>query len=64
MLVGNDVLCIEGFTINLFTSSALIYSCGMKIDINTRQRSKFLRYKVLASTPTIIFPRSEVLVVF
>ena len=64
MLVGNDVLCTEGFAINLSTSSALIHSCGVKIDINARQHSKFLRRRALASAPTIVPPQSEALVAF
>ncbi len=39
MLVGNDVLCTEGFAVNLYNSSALIHSCDVRIDINTRQHS-------------------------
>lgn len=54
MLVGNDVLCIEGFAINLSTSSAFIHSCGVKIDINARQNSEFLRRKALVSASTIV----------
>lgn len=64
MLVGNDVLCTEGFAINLSSSSALIHSCGVSIDINARQHSKFLRHRALASASTIIPPRSEALVAF
>lgn len=64
MLVSNNVFCIEGFAINLSTSSALIHSYGLKIDINARQYSEFLRHRALASTPTIISPRLEALVVF
>lgn len=36
MLVYNDVLCTEGFAINLSTTSALIHRCSMKININAR----------------------------
>ncbi len=64
MLVGNDVLCTEGFALNLYNSSALIHSCGVRIGINARQHSKFLRHKALASAPTIIPPHSEALVAF
>ena len=64
MLVSNNVLCTEGFAINLSTSSTLIHSCGMKIDINTRQHSEFLRQRALASATTIVPPQSEALVVF
>lgn len=64
MLVSNNVLCTEGFTINLSTSSALIHNCNVKININTRQPSEFLRQRALASTPIIMPPRSEALVAF
>lgn len=64
MLVSNDVLYIEDFAIYLFISSPLIHSCGMKININARQHSKFLRYRALASTPTTIPPCLETLVAF
>lgn len=47
ILVGNNVFCTESFAINLSTSSALIYSCGVKIDINAKQHSEFLRNKAL-----------------
>ncbi len=64
ILVGNDVLCTEDFAINLYNSSALIHSCGVRININARQHSQFLRHKALANTSTIIPPHSEVLVAF
>ncbi len=64
MLVGNDVLCTEGFAGNLYNSSALIHSCGVRININARQHSQFLRHRALASASTIIPPHSEVLIVF
>ncbi len=64
MLVGNDVLCTEGFAVNLYNSSALIHSYGVRIDINARQHSEFLRHRALASAPTIIPPHSEALVTF
>ena len=64
MLVGNNVLCTEGFALNLYNSSALIHSCGVRIGINARQRSEFLRHRALASAPTIIPPYLEALVAF
>ena len=64
MLVGNDVLCTEGFAVNLYNSSTLIHSCGVRIDINARQYSEFLRHRALASASTIIPPHSEALVAF
>ena len=64
MLMGNNVLCIEGFAINLSTSSTLIHSCGMKIDIDARQHSNFLKERALASAPIIMPSQSEALGAF
>lgn len=36
MLMGNNILCIKGFALNLYNFSALIYSCGIRIDISAR----------------------------
>ena len=62
MLIGNDVLCIKGFTINLASASAHILSCGVTIVINTRNHSQFLKRNVLANTTLFIPPKSEALV--
>lgn len=64
MLVGNNMLYMEGFAINLSTSSALIQSCGVNIDLSARQHSEFLREKMLASDPTLVAPQSEALIAF
>lgn len=64
MLVGNDILCTKSFAINLSISSVLIHSYGVKIDINARQHSKFLRHRALASAFTIVPPHLEALVAF
>lgn len=36
MLIGNNVFCTEGFTINLANASAHILSCGVTIVISAR----------------------------
>lgn len=64
MLMRNDLLCTRGFAINLSSSSALIYSYGVSININARQHSEFLRHRALSNASTIIPPRSEALIVF
>ena len=64
MLMGNNLLCTEGFAINLSTFFTLIQSCDVKIDINARQHSKFLRQKVLANGPTLVPPQSKALIAF
>ena len=62
MLIGNDVFCTEGFTINLANASAHILSCGVTIVISARNHLQFLRRNVLANTTTFISPKSEALV--
>ena len=62
MLIGNNILCTEGFTINLINASAHILSCGMTIVISARNHSQFLKCNVLANTTIFILPKSEALV--
>lgn len=64
MLVKNDMLCTESFAITFYNSSTLIHSYSIKIDINTKQHSKFLKHRTLTNTSTIIPPHSEALVAF
>lgn len=64
MLIGNNLLCTEGFIINFSSSSAFIHSCSIRININARQHSKFLKYRALTSTFIIIFFCLEALVAF
>ena len=62
MLIGNNVLCTEGFTINLANASAHILSCGITIVISAKNHSQFLKHNVLANTTTFISPKSEALI--
>lgn len=64
MLVDNDILCIESFTINLSIFSAFIHSCDMKIDINAKQHSKLFKHRTSTNMPTIILPCLKVLITF
>lgn len=64
MLADNNVLYTESFAINLSISSALIYSCGVRIDVNAKQYLKLLRQRILTSGPILVLPQSEALVVF
>ena len=64
MLIGNNILCTEGFTINLASASAHILSCGVTIVINARNHSQFLRRNVLADATTFIPPKSEAFINF
>ena len=64
ILIGNDIHCTEGFTINLASAYAHILSCGVTIVINARNHSQFLRCNVLANATTFIPPKSEALIDF
>lgn len=62
MLIGNNILCTKGFTINPASASAHILSCGVTIVINARNHLLFLRRNVLADATTFIPPKSEALI--
>lgn len=64
MLNGNNVFCIEGFLINFTNASAHIPSCGVDISINVRDRSEFLKQKILAHTTIFIPPKSKTFILF
>lgn len=64
ILMGNDVLYMEGFAINLSNTSVLAHSFDMKINITTRYHSKFLKHRVLVNSSTLMPPQSEVLIAF
>lgn len=64
ILISNNVLYTKSFAINFFTSSIFLYSWGLKIDINTRQYSKIMRWKTLANSSTIVPPQSVALIAF
>lgn len=64
ILGGNNMFSMKGFAINLSNSSALIYSYGTKINLNTRQYSEFLKQRVLANGSILVPPQSKALIAF
>lgn len=56
ILIGNNVLYMKDFAINLSNIFLFIYSYFIKIVINTRHHFKFLRQRVLAYSPILILP--------
>lgn len=64
MLIGNDIFCTEGLSINLSSASAHIQSCGVDIIINAKYHAQYLKRRVLANAATFIRPKSEALVPF
>ena len=64
MLIGNNIFCTEGFTINLASAFAHILSCEVTIVINARNHLQFLRGNVLTDATTFTSPKSEALINF
>lgn len=62
ILVGNDILSLEGFVININKNRALIESCGVTIPINIKQCGEFLRRKFLVENDRLVPPRSETII--
>lgn len=63
-LVENIMVYIEKYIINFSSFFALIYSCGIRIDINAKQYSKFLKHRVQMNASIIISPCLEALHIF
>lgn len=49
LLIGNDIMSLENFIIDVRKKSVFIGSCGMTVPINAKQRGQFLTRKPLAS---------------
>lgn len=49
LLIGNNIMSLKGFVIDIRGKNALIGSCGVTVPIDTRQRGHFLTRKLLAS---------------
>lgn len=62
LLIGNDIMSLEGFVIDVKGKNALIGSCGVTVPIDARQREQFLTRKLLASQETVLSPQSEAMV--
>lgn len=64
ILVDNDVLYTKSFAINFFNASIYIHNCGIKIGINTKHQSEFLKRKILINDSTFVSPQLETLIAF
>ena len=62
ILIGNNILTLEGFVINIGLGHAVIGSYGVKIMIRARQRGQFLRKRLLAKKDGVVPPRFEVII--
>lgn len=64
ILVSNNILYIEGFSINIYNTSVLLYYYNVKIDISTKYHFKFLKQRVLNHSSILITFCSKALVTF
>ena len=62
LLVGNDIMSPEAMVINLGKKTAIIGTCGVFIDVNTRQRGQFFARKLLTNQDSVIPPCSEAMI--
>ncbi len=62
ILIGNDILALEGFVIDVGLGHAVVGSCGVKITIKAKQKSQFLRKRLLAEKDGVVPPRSEAMI--
>ena len=61
MLIGNDIIGPEGIVIDVANKQARIGSCNATATITAKPRGEYVRKKVLAKEPTIVPPRSEMI---
>lgn len=59
LLIGNDIMSLEGFIIDVKKRSVLIESCRVTVPIDARQRDQFLTRRLLSSQETVVPPCSE-----
>lgn len=62
ILIKNDILAPKDFILNVRLGHTVVGSCKVKITIRVRQKSQFLRKKLLVETDNIVFPHSEAMV--
>lgn len=62
ILIGNNILAPESFVLNVALGYTLVGSCRVKITIRARQKSQFLKKRLLAKKDGVIPLRSEIMV--
>lgn len=62
LLIGNDIMSLEGFIIDVTKRCVLIGSCGITVPIDVRQSGQFLKKRLLSSQEMVVPPRSEAMV--
>ena len=62
LLIGNNIMSLKGFIIDIKRRSVFIENCGVTVPIHARQTGQFLIRRLLASQETVIFFYSEAMV--
>ncbi len=62
LLIGNDIISLESFVIDVKGKKALLGSCEVTISIDARQRRQFLARKLLTNQETVVPPNSEAMI--
>lgn len=62
ILIGNNILALENFVLNIGLGHTVVGSCKIKITIRARQRGQFLRSKLLVEKDGVVPLRSEAII--
>ena len=62
ILIGNNILALKSFVLNVSLGHALVGSCGVKITIKARQKGQFLKKRLFAKKDGVIPLRSKTMV--
>lgn len=62
LLIGNNIMSLKGFIIDVKRRSVFIESCGVSVPIDARQTGQFLIRRLLASQETVVSSYSEAMV--
>lgn len=61
MLIGNDIIGLEGIVIDVANKEAYIGSCKTKIKVTAHPRGEFVRRKIHVKSNTTVPPHSDVI---
>lgn len=60
----NNILLLKSFVFNIKIDHAIIKSCRVTIMVKTKQNNQFLIKKFIAKGNRIVFPQSEIMILF
>lgn len=62
ILIGNNILALESFVLNVRLGHALLVSSEVKITIKAKQKGQFLKRKLLAEKDDIVPLHFEIMI--